>query len=228
MNRTLNVVRMQLVNRMTYLWIPLIILFGSFALSLVVFALIPSTGIKISGGASAPFWYFAVVGAQALTLTFPFSQALSITRREYYLGTLLTAALTSAGLTAIFVVGAAIESATGGWGRNGYFFTLQWIWAAGPAMAALFYFSSAMLFFVVGFTGATIYKRFGMLWLTVTIIAAVALLVGVFWIVGRLDAWVAFFSWFVDIGAGGITLLLAGLVVVLAAAAFPVLRRATP
>ena len=228
MNRTLNVVRMQLVNRMTYLWIPLIILFGAFALTLVVVALIPSTEMKIGGGASAPFWYFAVVGAQALTLTFPFSQALSITRREYYLGTLLTAALTSAGLTAIMVVGAAIESATGGWGMNGYFFTVPWIWEAGPAVAALFFFSIAMLFFVVGFTGATIYKRFGMLWLTVTIIAVAALLIGVLWIVGRLDAWVAFFSWFVEIGAGGLSLLLTGLVVVLAAVAFPVLRRATP
>ena len=53
------------------------------------------TGPKYGGGAQAPLWYFDVVGIQALTLTFPFSQAMSVTRREFFLGTLLTAAFTS-------------------------------------------------------------------------------------------------------------------------------------
>ena len=33
MSRTLNVVRMQLVNRQTYIWVPLLVLAGSFLLA---------------------------------------------------------------------------------------------------------------------------------------------------------------------------------------------------
>ena len=44
MNRTLNVVRMQLVNRATYIWVPLIILGGTLLISLAIFGLISSSG----------------------------------------------------------------------------------------------------------------------------------------------------------------------------------------
>ena len=56
---------------------------------------------------------------------------MSVTRREFYLGTLLTAALTSAILAGIAVVGGLVEQATDGWGMNGWFFGLPWIWEAG-------------------------------------------------------------------------------------------------
>ena len=115
MNRTLNVVRMQLVNRATYIWVPLIILGGTLLISFAIFGLISSSGADaqmFGGGAQAPLWYFGVVGVQALTLTFPFSQAMSVTRREFYLGTLITAALTALGLALLFVIGGFIEEAT--------------------------------------------------------------------------------------------------------------------
>ena len=40
MNRTLSVVRMQLINKQTYIWIPLIILGGAFVLALAVYAIL--------------------------------------------------------------------------------------------------------------------------------------------------------------------------------------------
>lgn len=118
MSRTLNVVRMQLANRETFVWVPLLILGSAFAISMIIWGILSSAGVTVNmygGGAQAPLWYFVAVGVQALTLTFPFSQALSVTRREFFVGTMLTAALTSAILAAIFVVGGLIELATGGW-----------------------------------------------------------------------------------------------------------------
>lgn len=231
MSRTLNVVRMQLVNRQTYLWIPLIILTGSFLLTLAVYAILVGAGIegaKYGGGAQAPLWYFLFVGVQALTLTFPFSQAMSVTRREFFVGTLLTAALTSAILAAVFVVGGFIEAATNGWWMNGWYFRLDWVWAAGPAAAALFYFTVAMLFFVVGFWCATIYKRFGGLGLTIVLVALGIVLVGAFWLVGRAGAWADMFAWFATQGALGLALWGLLLVAVLAAGSFLTVRRAIP
>jgi hypothetical protein len=228
MSRTLNVVRMQLVNRQTYIWIPLIVLAGALLLSLAVYALIPSDGPKLGGGAWAPLWYFLVVGVQALTLTFPFSQAMSVSRREFYLGTLLTAAITSTILAAIFVVGGYIESATNGWGMNGWFFRVDWVWESGPLGAALFHFVNAMLFFVTGFWAATIYKRFGGVWLTVVLVGLGALFVLALFVIGRLEAWTQVFTWFATQGAVGLALWGVVVIAALAAIAFATLRRAVP
>jgi len=228
MSRTLNVVRMQLINRQTYLWVPLIVLGSSLVITMLIWAMLPPGSEKYSGGAQAPLWYFGVVGVQALTLTFPFSQAMSVTRREFALGTFLTAALTAGILSAIFVVGGLIEQATVGWGMNGYFFFLDWIWQAGPLGAALFYFVVAMLFFVVGFWAATIYKRFGATWLTITLVGVGLVLVGLMWLTGRLNAWASVFAWFAGQGSTGLALWGVLLVAVLAVSAFATLRRAVP
>jgi len=231
MNRTVNVVRMQLVNRQTYIWVPLMVLAGSLVITLAIYALIRNAGAQdplYGGGAQAPLWYFAVVGIQSLTLTFPFSQAMSVTRREFYLGTLLAAALTGAILSAVFVIGGFIENATDGWGMNGYFFYLPWIWEAGPLGAALFFFAVTMLFFVVGFWAATIYKRFGSVALTSVLVGIAALLVLAMFIIGMLEAWGRVFGWIGAQGALGLGLwgLLFG--AALAAISFVTLRRAVP
>lgn len=228
MSRTLNVVRMQFVNRQTFIWIPLLVLSGALILSLAIYAMIPSLAAKIGGGSMAPLWYFLVTGVYGLTLTFPFSQAMSVTRREYYLGTLLTAVITSLGLALIFMIGGLVEQATGGWWMNGWFFYLDWIWAAGPFTALFVYFVIAMLFFITGFWAATIYKRFGALWLTVVLVAIGLALIGVLWIIGSANAWVPFFTAITEAGALGLALWGVLLGVVLAGISFVLLRRATP
>jgi len=231
MNRTLNVVRMQLVNRQTYIWVPLIVLAGSLVVTLAIYGIIAGAGVEgpmYGGGAQAPLWYFAVVGVQALTLTFPFSQAMSVTRREFYVGTVLTAVATAAILAVIFVLGGLLENATGGWGMNGYFFHLPWVWEAGPLGAALFFFTLALLFFVCGFWGATIYKRFGTAVLTVVLLALALLLVGALWLVGRMEAWAQVLGWFGDQGAAGLALWALLLIAVLALISYLTLRRAVP
>jgi hypothetical protein len=68
----------------------------------------------------------------SLSYTFPFSQALSITRREFF-GTMLAAVGTALILGAVFVGGGALEQVTTGWGVNGYFFYLDWVWRSGPS-----------------------------------------------------------------------------------------------
>lgn len=231
MNRTVSVVRMQLINRQTYIWVPLMVLGGALLVTLAIYAIIHNAGAEgpmYGGGAQSPLWYFAVVGVQALTLTFPFSQAMSVTRREFYLGTLLTAMLTGAILAIVFVVGGIFEEATGGWGMNGYFFFLPWIWEAGPLGAALVYFTIAMLFFVVGFWAATIYKRFGAVALTTVLIGIAALLVLWLFLVGLTEQWAELFGWFAAQGALGLALWGLLLTAVLAGISYLTLRRAVP
>jgi len=231
MNRTLNVVRMQLVNRQTYLWVPLIVLGGSLVISLSIYGILAGAGLEgpfYGAGVQAPLWYFAVIGAQALTLTFPFSQAMSVTRREFFFGTLLTSGLAAALLGVVVVLGGLLEQATNGWGLQGYFFYIPFLWDSGPAAVVLFFFAIAMLSFVVGFWGATIYKRAGTAVLTIVILAITFLLVGLVWLITRVGGWMQVGAWFAQQGTVGVTLWGLVLIAALAGTSYLTLRRAVP
>lgn len=231
MNRTVNVVRMQLVNKQTFVWVPLIVLGASFAMSLAIYAVLYTAGIPgpfYGGGSQAPLWVLMFVGVSSLTLTFPFSQAMSVSRREFFFGTVLVAAMCAALLGVVFAVGGVIEEATGGWGVNGYFFALDWVVAGGPLVAALFYFVMAMLIFMLGFWSATVYKRFGPVLLTTIWVGIGALLLVGLWAVARADAWLEVFTWFAELGAIGFALSGLALAVVLGGLSYLTLRRTVP
>lgn len=231
--RTANVVRMQMINRKTFIWLPLIVLAGAFAVSMIIYGAIFASVDDITdpmygGGAQAPLWYFAVIGIQAMSMTFPFSQAMSVSRREFYLGTTATAALASLGISLLYLVGGLIEKASNGWGIDGYFFAVPWIWGQGPVVATLLYFMAPMLTFTIGFFAATIYKRCGLMALILIAVSlALVVAVSVFGIsVG--GGWPAVGRWFLDLTplkVGGYGL---ALTVVLSGISFAAIRRAIP
>lgn len=225
MNRIVNVMRMQLVNRQTYIGMPLIILIGAFSLAVFVIVLVPTAELKFAGGAAvAPLWYFLVVGVQALTLTFPFSQAMSITRRDFHLGTLLTAAITAIMLAGIYLVISLIEAATGGWGVNGYF-TLPGLSGNELYVAALTYFVVAMLLFLSGYWSAAVFKRWGAMVLTIILTGLAILLTLAFLLAIRFGALDAVVHWVVAQGMLGMSLWGLLLAVVLAAGSYLMVRR---
>ncbi len=225
MNRIVNVMKMQLVNRQTFIGMPLIILSGSFLLSMFIFFLVPTDELKSAGAAAAaPLWYFMVVGVQSVTLTFPFSQAMSITRRDFHLGTLLTAAMTAAILAAIYFVISLIEAATGGWGLNGYF-TLPGLSGNELVIAVLTYFVVAMLMFLSGYWSTAIFKRWGAVVLTI-ILTGIAILLTLALILSiRAGTWDAIVNWTVSQGLLGMTLWGLLLAAVLAAGSYLMVRR---
>jgi hypothetical protein len=228
MRRTLNVIRLQLINRQTFIWVPLIVLGSATLISVLIYAMIPVDSPKYGGGGQAPLWYFFAVGISAMTLTFPFSQAMSITRREFFTGTMITAILGSAFLGVIFLVGAGIEVLTNGYGVNGYVFYLPWLWEAGALGAFTVYFTLALFLFVLGFTGATIYKSWGPVVLTIVSVGLALLIIGLVFLVTRLDLWLQVGAAIMDLGALGLALWGLVGVAVLAVVSFLAFRRATP
>ncbi|WP_424937694.1 MULTISPECIES: hypothetical protein [Bacteria] len=228
MSRILKVVRLQLINKQTFVWVPLIVLGSALAISVAIYAMIPVDTPKYGGGGQAPLWYFFAMGLSALTLTFPFSQAMSITRRDFFLGTMVAATLGALLMAAAFLVGGWIEDVTNGWGVNGYVFRFPWLWEAGPLAAGLFYFALAMFFFVIGFTGATIYKRWGAAMTTVVSVGSGLILVALAFLVTRLELWGQVGQTIVWLGALGLTLWALVVIAVLMAISYLVLRRATP
>jgi len=229
MRRTLNVIRLQLINRSTFLWTPAIVLGAAVAMSILVYVLIPSGEPKYGIAAGqAPLWVFLSIGISAMTLTFPFSQAISITRREFFLGTMAAAVLGSALMGGLFLIGGALEKATGGYGLNGWTFYLPWLWEAGPVGAFAVYFTLALFFFVMGFTGATVYKRWGAVTLTTAGVGLALVVIGLVFLATRLELWGQVGVGVAQLGAFGLALCGLAATVALMGVSFLMFRRTLP
>ncbi|KUM41777.1 hypothetical protein [Arthrobacter sp. EpRS71] len=228
MSRTMAVARMQLINKWTYLGWPLTILAASFLMSLAIFALIPVNEGKYGGGSQAPMWYFMVLGIQSMTLVFPFSQGLSISRRAFYLGTLGLFSLIALGMTGIYLLGGVIEGATNGWGVNGYFFKIPWVTDGPWYSTAAFFFIVMMFMFIIGFWFATIFKRWGSNGTLVSTLGTAVILIGLAALTTLLEWWGHVGNWMGQQTPLSISGWAALLCVALAAGSYTTLRRATP
>ena len=228
MSRVVAVARMQLINKWAYVGTPLLVLGGALALSLAIYAMVPTDEVKYGGGSQAPFWYFLVLGIQSMTLVFPFSQGLSISRRAFYLGTLGLFSLMAAFMTGIYLLGGVLEEATNGWGLHGYFFQLPWISDGAWYATGAFLFVAMMFMFIIGFWFATVYKRWGTNGLLVVGFGSTAVLIGAAALSTVLQWWGTIGAWFAQQTPLSISGWAALLCAVLAAGSYATLRRATP
>lgn len=189
--------RVQATNRMTLIGIPLIILAGATVMTIAIWAVVRSLGAEaslFSGSTQAPFWYMLVVGAQTVTLSFPFTQALSIARRDFHRGALLNFSLFSLAMGALLWLLGLVEKLSNGWGMGGTMFAFPFRLDEGAALPVggspwylLIYTLFAFTMLNVGFAFGTIFKRGGSLALVTTIVGLVALLIGGVWLCAALD-----------------------------------------
>lgn len=235
MNRIIATARMQLVNRQTYIWVPLIVIAGAFAINWLIFAMITAGsggtfefGNSFSGAGQAPLWYFLVIGIQSLTLTFPFSQAMSVSRRTFYLGTALVTAGAAALLATLYTVLRFPEKATNGWGVGSNMFTIPWV-TDGPWYEGwLFFFALTLLFFVIGFWTATIYKRFGAVTITTVLIGLGLIIIGLIGLITWQGWWPQVGMWLATLTPLSLAAGILGVAVVLGVSSYFTLRRAVP
>jgi hypothetical protein len=227
-SRIWGIVRIQYLNRYTFVGIPLIILASAVVVSIAIYAMIGADSPMYGGAVQAPLWYFVGAGVQAMGLTFPFAQALTATRREFFLGTALAALLAASGLSLVVVLLGYLEQATNGYGVNGYISRLPWLWEQGGAVAGLLYLSFTLLVFFVGFWMATLYRRGGALVVTLAAIGLGVLVVGTLFVITRFELWGDVVRVFAEAGPLGVTGVLCVLVALAALAGWLTLRRSTP
>lgn len=236
--RIANVVRLHAANPVPTLILPWLIFAAVFALNLAIWiAVVSAAGGRdqlepdafANNGAISWIYVFLLVAAtQAMNLTFAFALGLGITRRDYFLGT----ALYLAGLAVFYATGmtvlAAIESATNGWGLEGYIFAPLFVGDlplveqfAAHLMIAVFFFATGL------FTGA-IFVRWRALGLYVFFGALAFGVAGLILIASLFDGWQgvgAFFTERSPLAVIAWTLPWSGVTAVVAAL---ILRRATP
>ena len=230
MSRIVNVARMQLINKWTFLGIPMVILVASTTFTFAVWAIVSrnsSDAVLFSGSGQAVMWYFLALGIQSLTLTFPFSQAMSVSRKSFYLGTLGLFAVIALAYSVLYYLLGLIEKATGGWGMNGQLFALGWIAENNAAVQILFYFVAMVLLFMIGFWCATVYLRWKTTGMLIVGIGFAVILLALLAMVTFNGWWVAVGSWLGSLSALGVSLMLGAICVLLAGGSYVTLRKAT-
>lgn len=238
--RLLNVVRLHLANPWTTVVLPLVILAGIFAVNWSIWAIIigaippgdradAQEGFAWNGALFYVFSYMLFVGSSAMTATFAYAMSLGLTRREFYLGSLLTFAGLSAAYAVLFTVLAEVERATGGWGVGGSMFAGQLLGIDVGVPARLWTFFLGLLFsFTLGAAVSAVFVRWRSTGLLAFFLALGLLLVGLAALVTLTQSWPAVGRWFVDAGPVGVVTALLVPTAAAAVAGYAVLRRATP
>jgi len=228
MTEVIKVGRMQLMNRWAFLGVPVAILVGVTILAIAIAAVLPVDGPVYVGAGQAPLWYFFAVGIQALTLTFPFALAMSVTRRAFFAGTVGTFAALALGLAVIYFGLSRVEAATGGWGVDAYVYALPWI-SDGPwYQTILFFWALTVFFFMAGFWGATIYKRWSTTGLLIVLLGLGVVVVALAGLATATSSWAAVGRVLSGQTPLSVSAWLAALVLVLFGGSFLTLRRAQP
>jgi hypothetical protein len=233
--RVWRVVRLQLVAPSIFVGIPWLILVCAWAVSMVVGVLVhistgtgPGDAMRYSWAVLSPQWYLAVVGVQAISLTFQYALGLSCTRREYWLGTLSVFGMLAVVNGIAFAALTQVEKATGGWWLDIRMFDALWYGTDGWWADA---YSTAVLSFTVltlGAAATTVYMRWRMLGVVLTAIGAALLLLAVAAAITLTESWPTVLNALGSLGVvPGFSLVLvlgAGFALV----GYAVIRRATP
>ncbi len=208
LGRIWNVVRLHTANPWTTIITPWLVVAAVFGLTYAIWRIVQaalggpgsvdSGGFQMSGGISWIIIFMMVVGIQAMNLTFRFALGYSVTRRDYYLGSLVYFVLLALMYGAGIALLSGIEDATGGWGVNGAFFAPIGLvdvplWQVGYA-----YFTLLLMMFGVGIMYGTAYVRWRANGVLVFSGLIALLLVGALWLVISTDSWTAVGDFFTD------------------------------
>jgi len=232
-NRVVAVARMQLAHPMITYGLPAAIVSFSFAINWTIWRLgdvaAHTPGDGSTGGLASLYVTVLVFFVQTVAQVFSFAMGLSISRREFYAGTAVTAVLQSAVYGVALTVLDAVENATNGWGVQLHFWApapldvrnplLQFLVLAMPMLACAF----------IGVGIGVVFKRWGTLGLYALTIVSLAT-VGLAAVLATWqDAWDDLGNWLLDQTATSLAIALpTGLTLVLAALGFLAVRRAVP
>ena len=187
MTSMVKLARLHLVDRFSYTWLVWGILALTFVINLAIYAVIPLTqpGGNFTGALISIYIFMVVIGLQAATRFLPFALTLGVSRRTYYLGTVLLVVSLSALYAAILTALWALEGATNGWGLQLHFFRVPWILDGPWYQVLVTTFVLLALVFLFGLWAGLIFRRFGLIgtvvFFALLVIAGVAAALLVTW-----------------------------------------------
>jgi hypothetical protein len=236
--RIWSVVRLHLVNKMIYVGIPWIIVATAWVFTMIIALLITFAagvssdralaGMTYSWAVISPLWYLVVVAVQSINLTFQFALGLSVTRRDFYLGTSLLFVLISifnaVGLSTL----TEIERATNGWGIGAHMFTSLWFGQFSWFPNFLIYAIFQLGIFFIGACIATVYLRWRITGMLIFWLSFALLLIGLTALITLTNNWAPVGGWLAAQGVLGLFFWLLVPTAIAAVFGYFVLRKATP
>ncbi|SFF21190.1 hypothetical protein SAMN05216378_5486 [Paenibacillus catalpae] len=225
MNRIANVIKLLNRDKHTWMTVPAGILGSSFIVNVIIGF---GSGIAIyTGGLSSIFIYMLVLGIIVLPQTFPFAISFSIRRTDYFIGTVLNAILSSALVTLILMILAAIEDATNGWGVQLHFFNLPFLTDGNLAQEFLTEFILLLTMFLLGFAIGSVFRKFRAIGLFVTSLAAMIVTTLLVVLATLNNWWEPIWNWLQEITAFELSLWLLPIALCFAILSFLLIRRST-
>lgn len=233
-----NVMRLHLVNRSQIIVTPWLIMSFIFAVSLAIGWMFRSANdssavdgtsftMEFNGAVFYFMIYMLVLAVMAISQVFPFAQSYSVTRRDFYLGTVLTFFSLSVFYSIVITVLGWIEDSTNGWGLNVSVFNPGFF---GSNYAERLYITTALFlfFFMTGMATASVYVRWKANGMYVFFGALALLLLGLSWLATATDSWVAVGDWLVSMGLLGLVTWSLALSTIALVVGYLILRKATP
>jgi hypothetical protein len=225
-NGPLAAARLHLVDRLTFTVLPWAVLVFSFAVNMVIFAVVHPPDGKFTGALFTLPCFMIVLGVISLTRSLPFALMLGITRHHYYLGTVGLAAATSAAWAAVISVLNLVEGATAGWGIGLHFFRVPWILPGAWYQVLLTSFVVLTVSFLAGMWTGLIYRRWGLPGMLVAIAAAILVGLALALIATWQQSWPAIGRYLAGLDPYTVTGMFAAIAVLLALGGFGTIRRA--
>jgi hypothetical protein len=224
MSTWIKVVRYQMVQRVNFVTLPWAVLAFVFVLEWAVIAYIGGHDSHPSGVWSIYVLFF-IVGVGSVARSLPFGLALGLSRRSYYLGTVLLAlALAAAdGLALAGLTG--LEWATGGWGLDMFFFRIPYILDGPWYLTWLTSFVGLTLMLVYGMWWGLVYLRWGRNGPRVFSIAQIAVLLAAGLTLDRVGGWPSVGQLFTTLTGAGLTGVLAVVAALLLVGGYATMRR---
>ncbi len=168
-----------------------------------------------------------LLGAGSVTRSLPFGFAVGLSRRSYYLGTLLLLAGLGLVYGLVLTVLQAVERASGGWGLDMNFFRIPWLLNGAWYTTWLTSFVLLFLVYVYGMWFGMVYRRWQLPGLVTFAAAQVLVAVAVVLVGTWTNGWSELGAFFTTVSAMGFTGLLAALAALLAVGGFGTMRRVT-
>ncbi|SFF41473.1 hypothetical protein SAMN04487969_13612 [Paenibacillus algorifonticola] len=227
MNRTLSVIKLHQRDRFSWIFIPLIILGSSFIVNWLTSMMISEDSMYTGGIASLLVYIFGL-GIIVVAQTFPFAISFSISRINYFTGTIVMALLVSFGSALLLLLMSIIENQlTNHWWSGLYFFHLPYLNDGNLLVQLLTLFLFTVHLFLWGFVFGSFYRKFKKSGMLILFLASgLGLTLGSY-IITQNQWWLDIWKWITQHTAFGLSLWLIPFILLNALLSFLMLRRST-
>jgi hypothetical protein len=221
-----SVIKIHLRHKLSWFYLPWIIMSFSFLVNVLLSVLIGGEAFYTGGLATIYIFMFVTALTTAVQL-FPFSMGFSIRRTDFFLGTLIFILLISMFSSAVLVVLSQVEVWTGSWGDKVHFFHLPYLSDGSWLVQFVVNVILILIFAMFGVGIGAFFLRFRGIRTFITLAAVMILISGLSLIAMRYEWWGPIFIWFTKQTAFDLTLWMIPIVLALALCSRQWLRKST-